>query len=344
MTGFAGPRKDTFRLLWKGDGLRVGSWRCADHPPRAPAAGERAPSFEVAFPRAGLYVKRGRHGSAVADPTVAVFFDAGEEYEIEHPIGGGDVSTVVLLEGAAVAALQEAADAGTAPSFRRPAAPLEPAGYWLAGRLARWLEGSPSDRRRTADRGATGRAATEADPLAPDPLVLEETLVHLLLRTIPRADGSADAGGGGRCASRGGSGTGSSPGAATRRHRRLAVRRTREYIASHLHAPVRLDEVAEAAGYSKYHLCRVFKERVGLPIGRWATRLRLRAALEAIWDPEADLSRVAFSFGFSSHSHLSAAFRREFGISPSRARAEASLSELRSLADLLASTRRDAGA
>jgi AraC-like DNA-binding protein len=52
---------------------------------------------------------------------------------------------------------------------------------------------------------------------------------------------------------------------------------------------------------------------------RYLTRLRLRAALERLPDAS-DLTALALELGFSSHSHFTDAFRREFRRTPSEAR------------------------
>jgi AraC-like DNA-binding protein len=43
----------------------------------------------------------------------------------------------------------------------------------------------------------------------------------------------------------------------------------------------------------------------------------LNHAVEEIQSSRGDLTRVALELGFSSHSHFSAAFRSQFGLSPS---------------------------
>ncbi len=53
---------------------------------------------------------------------------------------------------------------------------------------------------------------------------------------------------------------------------------------------------------------------------RYLTRLRLRAALEKLAEPRVDLTVLALDVGFSSHSHFTRSFQREFGLAPSQAR------------------------
>jgi AraC-like DNA-binding protein len=57
-----------------------------------------------------------------------------------------------------------------------------------------------------------------------------------------------------------------------------------------------------------------------VPLYRYLTRLRLRAALERLADGARDLTALALELGFSSHSHFADAFRREFGRTPSDVR------------------------
>ncbi len=80
---------------------------------------------------------------------------------------------------------------------------------------------------------------------------------------------------------------------------------------------VTLDDVARAVHVSPFHLARIFQQQTGVPVHRYLTQLRLRASLERL---DSDLTVVALELGFSSHSHFTDAFRREFGRSPSEMR------------------------
>lgn len=98
---------------------------------------------------------------------------------------------------------------------------------------------------------------------------------------------------------------------------------------------LRLDDIARSLYVSPYHLCRLFREEIGVPIHGYLNRLRLREALATIAEGGADLSELAAGLGFSSHSHFTAAFRKELGILPSEVKklAAARVSEMaRSLA------------
>jgi AraC-like DNA-binding protein len=83
---------------------------------------------------------------------------------------------------------------------------------------------------------------------------------------------------------------------------------------------VTLDELGRLVNVSPFHLARSFRRHTGYTLHEYRTHLRLRAALERMEAGDEDLAVVAKAVGFSSHSHLTASFRRAFGVPPSRIR------------------------
>ncbi len=83
---------------------------------------------------------------------------------------------------------------------------------------------------------------------------------------------------------------------------------------------VTLSEVARVAGCSAYHLSRVFKREAGQTAQSYLSRLRLRAAIEALLDGRDELTQIALDAGFYDHSHFTNAFSRAFGFPPSTLR------------------------
>jgi AraC family transcriptional regulator len=110
--------------------------------------------------------------------------------------------------------------------------------------------------------------------------------------------------------------------------RRRRVDAVRELLASRFRDRLTLDGIAYAAGCSPFHLVREFRAETGLPVHRYLTRLRLRAAMDRVAGGADDLTLLALDLGFSSHAHLTDTFRREFGVPPSRVRAAAPKAEL----------------
>jgi AraC family transcriptional regulator len=104
------------------------------------------------------------------------------------------------------------------------------------------------------------------------------------------------------------------------RARRDYVEDTKSLLQQRFRESLRLADIGRALHVSTFHLCRVFKEETGVPIHRYLNRLRLRQALEALLAGEEDLSELALSLGFASHSHFTNAFRKELGMTPREVR------------------------
>jgi AraC-like DNA-binding protein len=102
----------------------------------------------------------------------------------------------------------------------------------------------------------------------------------------------------------------------TAKHRDLAEHARAELVrtATVTHS---LGDLAARVGASPWHLCRVFRAVTGSSLHAFRLDLRLRLALERLEDRRADLSRMAFELGFSSHSHFTSAMRSRFGRTPS---------------------------
>jgi AraC-like DNA-binding protein len=61
------------------------------------SADERASETQLVFPYRGIYVRHIGRDQAVADANHVLFFNAGESYQISHPVDGGDASLVLAL-------------------------------------------------------------------------------------------------------------------------------------------------------------------------------------------------------------------------------------------------------
>jgi AraC-like DNA-binding protein len=95
-----------------------------------------------------------------------------------------------------------------------------------------------------------------------------------------------------------------------------AIRRLHTYLVEHVADPVSLDDMAAAAGLSKYYLLRAFQRAYGASPRSYLMELRLaraRTLLMAGVSP----SRVTYDAGFADHSHLTRRFKRGTGMTPS---------------------------
>lgn len=264
-----------YNTLYDRDGLSVlvTSWRRDQHPA---CSRVDAPAAAVEFMRHGSYLRRGRWGDELVDATTAAFFQPGESFIAEHPLGESNAGTTLRI------APQRLAEIGGAATPRGPerrvVVPTLPAVHLAQQRLVAWL----------TTRAVGGVA---------DPLVAEESTLGLL-RAAFAARGCDVAG---------------RPPTATQRS---AVQTAREFLLAHLAEPIALADVAAAAGLSRWHLCRSFAAVTGRSIHRYRTELRLRRALAEIAGGQRDLTGLALACGFSIHAHLTDLFRRAFGAAP----------------------------
>ena len=98
------------------------------------------------------------------------------------------------------------------------------------------------------------------------------------------------------------------------------IRRTKQVLHERLTEPLRLADLARDVGASPAYLTDLFRRTEGIPLHQYRMRLRLARALEEL-PHTSDLTGLALDLGFSSHSHFTYTFRREFGRTPSEYRA-----------------------
>jgi AraC family transcriptional regulator len=92
------------------------------------------------------------------------------------------------------------------------------------------------------------------------------------------------------------------------------------HIEGHLDAELRVEDLARLAGLSRSHFSRAFQRMTGEAPQRFILKRRLCRARDLISAGAPNLARVAVEAGFSSQAHMTTAFRKELGVTPSRYR------------------------
>ncbi len=100
-----------------------------------------------------------------------------------------------------------------------------------------------------------------------------------------------------------------------RRRKRVA-----EFIEAHLSENLSLAAMAHEAGLSAHHFGKAFKGSFGVTPGGYVTRRRIHRAKELLLSDHQSITEIAYALGFCSHSHLSEAFRKATGMTPSEFR------------------------
>ena len=83
-----------------------------------------------------------------------------------------------------------------------------------------------------------------------------------------------------------------------------------------------LQDVADTANLSPFHLARIFKAHTGLTLHAYRQQLRLAMALQCLQGGMRNLADLAAGLGYSSQSHMGFAFQRELGVTPAQARVQ----------------------
>jgi AraC-like DNA-binding protein len=94
-----------------------------------------------------------------------------------------------------------------------------------------------------------------------------------------------------------------------------AVKHVQEYLRGHLADNVGLDELADLAGLSRFHLIRVFRAATGLAPHAWQLQLRVHWA-KVLLTQGRPLVGVALETGFADQSHFTRKFKQVVGLPP----------------------------
>ncbi len=290
-----------FRPLYQSSLVSVRDYCC--HSRRGGPAGEEySDNNHIVLMRHGAFCKHFSCRTVTADVNQVVYFSKGSTYRVSHPADCGDRGTVFVpsprVLNDIVRELDPSVDDRPDRPFMFVTGPCDTSVFWRHRELVQRLE------------------AADTRPL--EPLWADETALQLIADVLEAAFARN-----GRPRQR-------------RRHGTDAahaerVEAAKTYLAGRLPERITLDDVASAVYTSPFHLARVFQQRTGVPVHRYLTRLRLRASLERLAEGASDLTALALDLGFSSHSHFSDAFRREFGRTPSAVRDSAAPKALREM-------------
>jgi AraC-like DNA-binding protein len=98
-----------------------------------------------------------------------------------------------------------------------------------------------------------------------------------------------------------------------------AVVRARDLIETCYDENISLEQLSRAAGLSRFHLLRVFRNRIGLTPHAYLTQVRVRRA-RALMDLGRPIIDAALEAGFTDQSHLNRQFKSIHGITPGQYR------------------------
>ncbi|WIO42191.1 helix-turn-helix domain-containing protein [Klebsiella electrica] len=89
-----------------------------------------------------------------------------------------------------------------------------------------------------------------------------------------------------------------------------------DWIDNNLESRLDIDTVSRRAGYSKWHLQRIFKEHTGHSIGEYIRARKLQKSLERLTLSDEPILNVAIALGFDSQQSFNRSFKRQYGQAP----------------------------
>ena len=254
-----------------------------------PGDEEASEANNIVLMRHGAFSRHFGRRTVTADVNQAVFFSRESTYRVSHPSDCGDRGTVFTVSPRVlndiVRELDPSIDEHPDQPFRFVTGPCDSNVFWRHRELVQRLDSAEPLEPLWADVTALQLVAD----------VLESAFVQRGVAPKPKRQGTdAD-------------------------HANLAEA-AKSYLAARMNERITLDDVARAVHASPFHLARIFQQQTGVPVHRYLTQLRLRASLERLAEDGTDITAIALELGFSSHSHFTDAFRREFGRPPSKVR------------------------
>ena len=96
----------------------------------------------------------------------------------------------------------------------------------------------------------------------------------------------------------------------------VAITRALDFIESHLHRPLALEEVAAHLELNPAYLARVFKTNTQETVGQYVARRKMEVARERMLTTRMSIKAVAHSLGFRDAAYFSRVFKKVTGRSP----------------------------
>jgi AraC-like DNA-binding protein len=92
------------------------------------------------------------------------------------------------------------------------------------------------------------------------------------------------------------------------------------FIETNLGSPLSTKAICKKFNYNETYFCRKFKKHTGLTVTRYILLHRLEIACQLLRNEEKHIGDICSECGFSDFSYFSAAFKRIYGVTPTRFR------------------------
>lgn len=98
----------------------------------------------------------------------------------------------------------------------------------------------------------------------------------------------------------------------------------KKYIREHMQDTINICDVANELHFNPHYLMRSFKNKTGLSIMKYITKIRLDTSKKLLTETQLPIKEVANLTGYSDYAYFTRVFRKEIGVSPTKFRSDCS--------------------
>ncbi|ATM95635.1 putative right origin-binding protein [Yersinia frederiksenii] len=88
------------------------------------------------------------------------------------------------------------------------------------------------------------------------------------------------------------------------------------WIDDNVDKPLKISDIAERAGYSKWHLQRVFHRMTEQTIASYIRNKKLESAAKDLITKNETIADIAYNYGYDSQQSFTRSFKKKYNIPP----------------------------
>lgn len=98
------------------------------------------------------------------------------------------------------------------------------------------------------------------------------------------------------------------------------IQKTIEYVENHLQEDLLLEDIAHAAGFSKFHFHRLFQKEVGLSVSEYTRYRRIANSAHMLLYTDERIIDIAFYYRFETQESFTRSFKKYYQLPPGQYR------------------------